>query len=245
MFPFKRRKELNIAFFSSMFSIERNLTEKTLKASLLFRFFIEYRITNVYVICSSDKEYDLLREISKYALTPPYLKKYIPISPNLRKAGLLPPMNLPSHLVHRFPVEGEIRLGRNQDFGLHQKIRTTYRSIMFTDSIKGSFIQYPMIYYDGFKIHKIRFEKILEKNNLIIGSRNGKNPLKYKEEIISMYEEKGLTLLIGPPEGMLLKKLGEKFLEKSYNFIIKQGVSDVRAEEAIISSLSLLNAILE
>jgi predicted SPOUT superfamily RNA methylase MTH1 len=116
---------------------------------------------------------------------------------------------------------------------------------MFTDSIKGSFIQYPMIYYDGFKIHKIRFEKILEKNNLIIGSRNGKNPLKYKEEIISMYEEKGLTLLIGPPEGMLLKKLGEKFLEKSYNFIIKQGVSDVRAEEAIISSLSLLNAILE
>lgn len=246
MFPFKRRKELNIAFFSSIFSIEKNLIEKTLKASLLFRFFIEFRVTKVYVICnSSDKEYEVIKELSDYALTPPYLKKYIHISPNLRKVGLLPPMNLPFHVVHKIPVEGEIRIGKNNDFGLSQKIRARYKSIMIIDSVNNSFIQYPSIYYNGFEIHKVKIEDILNKDNLIIGSRNGKDPLRYKDEIISTYEEKGLTVLIGPPEGMLIKKLGESFLKKSYNFVMKQGVSDVRAEEAIISSLSLLNAILE
>ncbi|BDC19328.1 putative RNA uridine N3 methyltransferase [Acidianus sp. HS-5] len=247
MFPYKRRNELNIAFFSSIFSIEKNLTEKTLKASLLFRFFIEFRVTNVYIICpnSSNKEFELLKELSDYALTPPYLKKYIPISHNLKKVGLLSPMNLPFHIVHKLPIEGEIRIGKNNDFGLPQKIRTRHKSIIIVDSVKDSFIQYPLIYYNGFEIHKTNIEDILTKDNLIIGSRNGKDPLKYKDEIVSMYEEKGLTVLIGPPEGMLIKKLGENFLKKSYNFIIKQGVSDVRAEEAIISSLSLLNAILE
>ncbi|NON62162.1 hypothetical protein HLB03_05545, partial [Acidianus sp. DSM 29099] len=66
-----------------------------------------------------------------------------------------------------------------------------------------------------------------------------------KNIIRDKYEENGLTLLIGPPEGKVLERFGNNSHPLILNFVPKQGVSNVRVEEALSASLSILNMILE
>ncbi|ARM75925.1 putative RNA uridine N3 methyltransferase [Acidianus manzaensis] len=246
MYPFPRHKELNLAIYSSFFSNKSSLTEKTIYSSILFRALIEFRISKLYIIDSNKRIFSLVNKLAMYSLTPPYLKKEISFNKDLGKAGLLSPMNLIYHLVHKFPVEGEIRQGKNGNYGIKNlKVKKKYDTILVINSISGKAIQYPRIYYNGFKIYESSFDELIKKENIIIGSRSGKNPLEYKSQIKKSYEEKGLTLVIGPPEGMLLSLIGKRYLDISFNFIPKQAVSDVRVEEAVISALAVLNFILE
>lgn len=247
MYPFPRRKELNLVIYPSFFN-DKPWNERIFYISLLFRALIAFRVSKLYIVNPEKKLYLFIKKIANYALSPPYLKKEIPIDRDLRKVGLLPPMNISFHNVHKFLVEGEIRMGRKGNFGVKgiKPKNITSDTILIVDSVNGKYIEYPRIYYNGFSVHKITLEKLLKKENLIIGSRSGKDPLKHKSEIKDMYDKLGVTLLIGPPEGRLLQSIKDKsYLFRSYNFIPKQGVSDVRVEEAIFSALSILNFILQ
>lgn len=247
MFPFPRRKELNLAIYSSFF-LEKTANEQIFYIALLFRTLIVFRVSKLYLVNANNRLYSKLKKLAKYALSPPYLKREIPLDKDLSKVGLLPPMNMQSHIVHKFLVEGEIRIGKKGNFGI-KELEIPYAkfdSILITDSINRKFIKYPKIYYNGFTVHKITLQDLLKKENLIIGSRSGKDPFKYKSEIQEIYDKMGLTLLIGPPEGNLLRSIKcERCIKFAYNFVPKQGVSDVRVEEAIISALSILNFILQ
>jgi predicted SPOUT superfamily RNA methylase MTH1 len=244
MFEFPRRKELNVALFSSILSVESSIEEITLKVSEIFRYLLIFRVSRLYIINDSSRLYNIIRKIYDYAILPPYLKKTIPRQEELSKVGLLSPMNIYSHIVHRLPIEGEVRIGKGGNFGFKHSLNTKGSSVLILDSTKLDYIKYPFIYYPGFKLVKCSLDTIKNKKNLILGSRSGKDPLLYKKEIIDMYEKNGITILIGPPKGNLINSLGSQFLMKSYNFIPKQGVSDIRAEEALMSSLSILNLII-
>ncbi|MCH4814929.1 MAG: putative RNA uridine N3 methyltransferase [Saccharolobus sp.] len=247
MFPFPRYKPLNVALFLSIFDIENSLLEITLKLSFILRVTNTFRVNKIYWITdsvNSAKLEKIIKDLTKYALLPPYLKKYVPISRNLKKVGLMSPLAIPYHLIFKQVVEGEIRLGFKGDFGLKKRINSSSKSILITDSLKVGYIDYSGFYYSGVKNEFVDFNKILNFDNLIIASRNGKNPLKAKEELANLYSKYGLTLLIGPPAGNLLQRLGKQYLDKSYNFVIKQGVLDIRAEEALAYSLSILNLLL-
>ncbi|AWR97283.1 hypothetical protein DFR86_06765 [Acidianus sulfidivorans JP7] len=246
MYPYPRRKELSLAIYSSFFSNKSSLIEKTIYSSLLFRALLEFRVSKLYIIEPSKDIFSLVTKLASYALSPPYLKKEIPLDKDLSKAGLLSPMNILYHQVHKFLVEGEIRLGRSNNYGIKGlKVSKSHDSILVIDSVLGKTISYPRIYYRGFEIKPISFSKLLKKDNIIIASRSGKNPIENSNEILNLYEKSGLTVVIGPPEGMLLSSLGDKYIEISFNFIPKQGVSDIRVEEAIFSTLSILNFILQ
>lgn len=247
IFPYSRRKDLNVILFLSIFSTERSLSEITLKVSFITRVLTIFRVTNLYWIkdINNRKLEKIISDITNYALQPPYLKKDIPLKKSLSKAGLLNPINIPSHIVAKEPIEGEYRIGKKGIFGLKDRIQTKSKIILITDSNTLKFREYNIYpYYNGFKFYFLKIDNLKKFDNLIIGSRSGKDPLAEKNEIKKLYESKGISLLIGPPEGKVLKEFDIQHNEHIYNFIPHQGVKDIRAEEALLSSLSVLNFIL-
>ncbi|AOL15773.1 hypothetical protein BFU36_02460 [Sulfolobus sp. A20] len=247
MYLFPRAKPLNVILFLSLFDIENSMLEITSKLSFILRVTCTFRVNEIFWVKDSrhnEKMMEIVDDVSKYLLAPPYLKKYIPFKSTLRKVGLLSPLNVPSHNVKKTLVEGELRLGRKGDFGFNRKIKTKSKVILVLDSIKFNFIPYINIYYDGIRMKFIEFDDIFKFDNIIVASRSGKNPLESMHEIKELYNNRGLTLLIGPPHGRVLNKLGEKYINSSYNFAINQGVMDIRTEEALAYSLSILNLML-
>ncbi len=245
MFEFPRRKDLNVVIFSSTLGVESSLEEITLKLSQIFRYLVLTRVTNLFVVDDLNGFYKIIKEIYRYALTPPYLKKKIPKKRELTKVGLLSPMNLYYHVVHKFPVEGEVRMGKDGDFGLKRRLIKEIDTVLITDSKEVKYVRYYPIYYGGFRLRKIELSDIEKMNNVIIGSRSGKDPLLHVDEIRRLFEVYGITLVLGPPSGGIIQELGGKYIERTYNFVPRQGVSDVRTEEALAFSLAVLNFILK
>lgn len=246
IFPFPRRKDLNVILFTSIFYADKTLTEITLKTSFIIRTLSIFRVSNLYFIddLKDSKVKKTVMDIINYALLPPYLKKKIPLKPTLKKVGLLNPVNIPSHMVEKEAIEGEYRVGDNGNFGLKSKISANSKTILVINSNPLKVIPYDFFpYYNGFKTKFIEQDQISSFDNIIVGSRSGKNPFEEINRIKELYEKRGITLLIGPPQGGVLKNInvGKKYV---YNFVPNQGVKDIRAEEALLISLSILNFIL-
>lgn len=113
--------------------------------------------------------------------------------------------------------------------------------MLVVNSEKCKALRYTSPFYEGPSIETISELDLGKINNVVIASRSGLDPLESIGTLRSMYQSHGITLLIGPPSG------GIKSLFKAYpsfNFIRKQGVSDVRSKEALIASLTVLNFIL-
>ncbi|BCU70636.1 putative RNA uridine N3 methyltransferase [Stygiolobus caldivivus] len=252
IFPFPRRKKLSVVLFLSIFDVESTLAEITIKLSNVLRALAEFRVSEViwvYEFKEEKKKWNIVRDITEYALTPPYLKKYIPKKDSLSKAGLLQPLNIPSHIITPEFVEGEIRINRKGNIGLAVNKVPKSKYAIVTDSLNKDVCSYPFYpYYSGFAYKVLSYSKFLEKfskiDNVILGSRSGVNLRTVEDKIKKTYEEKGIYLVIGPPKHGILKD----FIEFNWlivNFITKQGVKDVRAEEALYASLTLLNFILD
>lgn len=258
MFPYPRAHPFNVILFTSIIGIEPSPFEKIIKMNYILRGLLSARVSNLFLI---DDVYDknllkFIDEVIKYSLLPPYLKRTIPKKRELKFAGLLEPMNFYYHIVHPFPVEGEIRMikvtGKNRiETGLKEEVNindesSKQRYIIITDSLSKRARMYDLqIYYTGFKWRFITFKKLNAFKNLIIGSRSGKDPFSEREEILKLYRSMGITLLIGPPKMGVIERLGEKFLSRAYNFFPKQGVKDIRAEEALLYSLGILLEIID
>jgi len=246
IFPFPRRKNLNVILFTSVFSTDKTLAEITIKTSFIVRTLSIFRVSNLYLVddLNDSQVKKTVTDIISYALLPPYLKRKVPLKTTLKKAGLINPVNIPSHIVEREAVEGEYRVGENGEFGL-RNIKSKSKSILVINSNPLKVKSYDMFpYYNGFKTRFIGQDQIFSMNNLVIGSRSGKNPFEDIGKIKELYEKNGISLLIGPPQGGILKNINIKKYEYVYNFIPNQGVKDVRAEEALLVSLSILNYIL-
>ena len=246
IFPFPRRKDLNVILFTSIFSTDKTLAEITIKTSFIVRTLSIFRVSNLYLVddLKDSRVRKTVTDIINYALLPPYLKKKVPLKTTLKKAGLINPANIPSHIVERETIEGEYRVGENGEFGL-RNIKSKSKSILVINSNPLKVKSYDLFpYYNGFKTRFIGQDQISLMNNLVIGSRSGKNPFNDISKIKELYEKNGISLLIGPPQGGILKNINVLKYEYIYNFIPNQGVKDVRAEEALLASLSILNYIL-
>jgi predicted SPOUT superfamily RNA methylase MTH1 len=256
MFLYPRRKNLSVILFTSIFDTENSLSEITLKLSYIIRFLVDFRVSELWWVRDSKRKgiEKIIRDLVEYALAPPYAKRYIPIRPTLKKVGLLEPVNIPAHVVINGGAEGEIRISVNGDIGLNKKKEKlcNKKYCLIIDSESGEIVSYPFYpYYTGFKLHfidKKQFLMILndkiESSNILIGSRIGVNIQTISEKIKEIYESKGLRVVIGPPKEGLAKYLNS-FNGFLINFLPKQGVKDVRAEEALMASLTLLNYFLE
>ncbi|WP_240938734.1 hypothetical protein [Metallosphaera hakonensis] len=200
-----------------------------------------YRVTRIYLVKGRDERLiKLLKKITYYSLKPPYLKKYVKLDNDLSKAGLLQPVNVPYHVVSDIPVEGEIRKSEMNDLGL-KGCKSFYEYSLIIDSEDCKSIQYAGIFYEGPIIEVIDEKRVSEFDNLIMASRSGVSPLSEMRLLRSLYQRKGITLLVGPPEGGIKRKFPSIL---SFNFLEKQGVSNVRSMEALFASLTILNSII-
>jgi len=114
------RRELSIAIPASLVSDVPHLREKTLKIGMVGRAAAIFGVDEIIVFPDAPKrnqrkEINLIATILSYMETPQYLRKQLfKIRPELRYAGVLPPLRTPHHpLSNRLKdlVDGEYREG--------------------------------------------------------------------------------------------------------------------------------------
>lgn len=253
LISFPRRKPFSVILFLSIFD-KKDLRYITEKFSFIIRILSIFRVSDVTWINDTRVESltQLIHSLYEYSILPPYLKRELSMKRELKYAGLLSPLNLPSHPKKAEPIEGELRFGSKGNFGLEITSPCRDCEVMTVDSIRRLAIKYPnYIMYSG------PTQRIIDEKDLcsslsgfvMVGSRNGENPMEYLHQIKRKYDNNGATLIIGPPRGKIMRNINncpnKKDLDINYyNFVPKQGVRDVRAEEALAISLSILNLII-
>jgi len=103
-------------FPSSNLSIYPTLKDKTEIAGAIARILAVYRVDSIVVFKdkeSTQEDYELLKIILSYLTIPPYLRKRIvPLIPELKYVGVLPPLNIATHNPEgKEPNVGDIREG--------------------------------------------------------------------------------------------------------------------------------------
>lgn len=102
-YPRKRGLKLSIAIPASLVSDVPHLREKTLKIGLVGRAAAIFRVDEIVIfpdILETDqrRDTDLIATVLSYMETPQYLRKRLfRIRPELRYAGILPPLRTPHH----------------------------------------------------------------------------------------------------------------------------------------------------
>jgi len=118
--PMKRRSKLSVAVPASLVSDVPHLREKTFKIGLIGRALAIFRIDEVVIFHDrpdkdQSREINLIASVLSYMETPQYLRKNLfKISPELRYAGVLPPLRTPHHPLKNRKKElkvGEFREG--------------------------------------------------------------------------------------------------------------------------------------
>lgn len=118
--PLKRRQKICVAIPASIVSDVPHLREKTFKIGLIGRALAIFRIDEVMVYpdfpqIDQSRETKLISTILSYMETPQYIrKKLFGLMPELRYAGILPPLRTPHHPTQSRMVDlktGEFRDG--------------------------------------------------------------------------------------------------------------------------------------
>jgi len=101
--PHKRSARLSIAIPASLVSDVPHLREKTLKIGMVGRAAAIFRVDEIVIFpdtleTDQKREIDLIAAVLSYMETPQYLRKRLfKIRPELRYAGILPPLRTPHH----------------------------------------------------------------------------------------------------------------------------------------------------
>ncbi len=101
--PLKRHCELSIAIPASLVSDVPHLREKTFRVGLIGRAAAIFRVDEIIVFpdlsnVDQSRDTELITTVLSYMETPQYLrKKLFKIKPELRYAGVLPPLRTPHH----------------------------------------------------------------------------------------------------------------------------------------------------
>ncbi|MEM4184780.1 MAG: putative RNA uridine N3 methyltransferase [Nitrososphaerota archaeon] len=114
--PPTARPEIHILIPSSYAEDAAHLREKTMRVGFLFRAAAIFRIPQVIIFDEDpekpSKSAELIKLLCDYMSTPPYFRrKLFKLRPELKYAGLLPPLNIPTHPPSQRPSKGfwEIR----------------------------------------------------------------------------------------------------------------------------------------
>jgi predicted SPOUT superfamily RNA methylase MTH1 len=280
MKPIRSKPFISIAIPTSISLESKTLREQTLKIGYIGRAAAIFRVENIMIYNDGEGDEKFVESVLKYIEVPPYLKRLlIPILPELRFVGVVPPLKSPHHVkpeifdtVYR---EGVI-VDRGKDrclieIGLDKKgvvygicppkgSRVTVKIIRESPSYFHVIIveKSEVDVYWGYSIYLYRsLKKLLEnakssKYLVIIATKKGM-PIhtiekRLAEELLA--RDKVLIIFGGPKLDVDEIAYKESFnintyVDFSINFIPRQGTMNVRTEEAIISSLAIMNYIKE
>jgi len=119
-YPPRRSKSTCVAIPASLVADTPHLREKTYKIGLVGRACAMFRVENILIYpdmpqINQARDAKLISAILTYMETPQYLRKHlIKLEPNLRYAGILPPIRTPHHPLQKPASQlktGEIRDG--------------------------------------------------------------------------------------------------------------------------------------
>ena len=99
MWPPPKQKVRIVVAIPGDITIDKPLREKTIKIGRVIRSLTAHRVYELVLFRRGKDDSKIITDLAKYYLTPPYLRKYIPLKDTLRYVGLLPPLRSPSHTV--------------------------------------------------------------------------------------------------------------------------------------------------
>lgn len=269
----RKNKLLNIsiAIPNSSLSDESTQLDKSRKISLIARACAIFEIDTIYVYHEggSKSETSLIVTLLKYLETPQYLRRRLyPKLDELRYAGVLAPLKIPSHMPMTDPKKiqsGDIRDGvifylkgkKFVDVGIDFAI-PYFGKMQSCDRVTVQFKKG----HPAFEIKEVTKEnipknwgyKVKERKNLseflaswdgniILTSRKGKSITE--TSLKHFFDQKPLLVVFGSPQRGLYDILGSNIKNiqnsKVLNFFPQQATETVRLEEALLGSLSILN----
>ncbi len=265
--------KLSIAIPDSSLSDEALKLEKTRKIGEIARACAIFRVNNIFIYQdgSNKEDRNLMLLIFKYLDTPQFLRKRLfPKMNELKFAGVLHPLKIPSHITPadgKKIKKGDVREGiivsfkgrKFVDVGINQLVQ-----YFGHDSIgKRTTIQFKKG-YPNFEVKPITREEapsywgfaVKERANLfslisewkgltIITSKKGKTVTKEQISKLSKSTESNLIVFGSPQKGVhqiLGGKMSSLQNSKTLNFFPNQATETVRLEEAILGTLSIINA---
>ena len=265
--------KLSVAIPESSLSDESLKMDKTRKISVLARACAIFRVDTIYVYQEGNHKEDgnLMITILKYLETPQFLRKRLfPKMNELKFAGVLQPLKIPSHITPANPKnikQGDIREGivvsikgkKFVDVGINQLVpffgkenvgkRVTVQfKVGYPDFSVKEIQPNEVPKYWGYAVKERAnlFSLISEwKGNTIITSRKGKTATR---EQLAKYLNPDANILVvfGSPEKGVHEILGGKMKNvqnaRALNFFPNQATETVRLEEALLGTLSIINA---
>jgi hypothetical protein len=265
--------KLSVAIPESSLSDESLKIDKTRKISILARACAIFKIDTIYVYQDGGnykQDGNMMVMILKYLETPQFLRRRLfPKMNDLKFAGVLQPLKIPSHITPANPKKinrGDIREGiivsvkgkRFVDVGVNQLIQFFGKTgigkrvtVQFKEgyprlSVKEiDKIESPTYWGYSVKERSNLFSLISEwKGGTIITSRKGRTATK--EQILKFTTSDNPTLVVfGSPDKGVHEIIGGKMKNvqnaKSLNFFPNQATETVRLEEALLGTLSIIN----
>ena len=269
------KDELSIFIPNSFLSESKDLKIRTYKVGIIARALAIFQVDNVVIFNDGhDRNYDgktdgdFIAEVLNYMDTPQYLrKKAIPIKPELKHVGILPPLRAPHHPVNNQPDVGDYRQG----FTVKRNKKGTFVDIGM-DKLAFCKEQLTVKKIFDFKITKIAKKEVIVTPdkpdgiywgyNVISSNKSLKNSLKlikpdlvvettrYGDYIDSIFDElkhkveesKNIAILFGGPYSSIQEDVSNPNWDLvKLNTIPGQGTETVRTEEAVVATLSLFN----
>lgn len=268
--------KISIAIPDSSLVEEPTQIGKALKISQIARTCAIFQVNTIYLYHEADgrdRDRSLLRTTLRFLETPQYLRrKLYQKTDDLRFAGTLSPLKIPSHVQTSDPSkvkQGDIRDGvvmfaRGQkyiDVGFDQLI--PYRGS--EDAGKRIVVQFKEGYpnlsikqirkeeikqYWGYEVKEIsNLSSLLSSWNsfIIFTSRKGK-PIHKTQKYFAEISDSEILLVFGSPKRGVHEILGKALANvprsQVFNFFPGQATETVRLEEALLGTLAILNILL-
>ena len=234
-----QNNKVSVFIPNSFLAETKDLKLKTSKVGLIGRALALFEVDEVVVykdLSIPDSEQtedgDFIAEILKYMDTPQYLrKKAIPIKPELRHVGILPPLRVPHHPVGQ-PELGDYRQG----YTVKRNKKGTFVDIGM-DKLAFCKEQLTVNKIFSFKITKFNPDFVVETT-------------KYADTIDTIFDElkskvessNHIAIVFGGPYSSISENVeSSKWETIKLNTIPNQGTETVRTEEAVISTLAIFN----
>ncbi|HUH99746.1 MAG TPA: putative RNA uridine N3 methyltransferase [Nitrososphaerales archaeon] len=263
-------KKVCVAFPDTVLEEQDGLREKTAKLGQIARYCSIFGVDTVRIFrdARGRGESAFIKKVLEYLETPQYLRRRLfPLSEDLRFAGLLPPLRIPSHKP-KVPIEklrpGEFREGVVLADGVSVEIgfeipaelrrretpqkRITVRIISASQSrveaVQANRSEVPE--YWGYTVDSSPNNPLQDHGFplKIATSRKGDALGQVSKQMrIDLHNASGVMLLFGSPSRGLFEMLG-KDLKDSASYVVNlfasQRVVTVRTEEAMFSALYLV-----
>jgi len=275
----RRGKRLDVLIPSSFAEDTPHLRDKTLRTGMLARFLAAARVDTLILYHVDPAEPDdsnagFLKLLMEYLNTAPYLRKRLyRIRRELRYAGVLPPLNIPTHpesrsidvehyregLVLESDKGSLIEAGLGKPIRVRKRLKKGARIILKVSPSRGrlkasAVSRRKSEIYPGFRVGVAgeKLSEIVKVYDLRIAtSRKGKDILTLLDELRKRIDEaKKICIAFGSArEGLYEIAERQGFsLEESFDYVLNtfpgQGVKTIRVEEAVAYTLAIFNLLL-